>query len=137
MIFFSIFRPYITNSSCLFFKVCDFFCIVDPDTHSIKNELNSSVHQNPGTPLIRKNQLQELQKSLQKVLSPVLNSSAQNENLMSNKICVVLLDPKAPKTPHVIFSDHDEVGMNNSPLGKFNASNSNLKVWKHIHSPWF
>ncbi|KAH7672747.1 Plus-end-directed kinesin ATPase protein [Dioscorea alata] len=97
------------------------------DTHSFKNELNSPVHQNPGTPLIRKSQLQELQKSLQKVLSPVLNNSAQNENLMSNKICVVLLDPNAPKTPHVILSDHDKVGMDNSPLGKFNASNSNLK----------
>ncbi|KAM0941343.1 putative plus-end-directed kinesin ATPase [Dioscorea sansibarensis] len=98
-----------------------------PDTHLIKNELNSPVHQNPGTPLIRKSQLQELQKSLQKVLSPVLNNSSQNENLTSTKICVVLLDPKAPKTPHVIFSDHDDFGMNNSPLGKFNASNSNLK----------
>lgn len=79
--------------------------------------------------------IRALQNSIRKVLSPIYSNTNTTpcKDLSSNdRICLVLLDPRTPKTPHVLNCDHDEnFGVNDTPLDKFNAQSSSLKVGKH------
>ncbi|KAA8516428.1 hypothetical protein F0562_016721 [Nyssa sinensis] len=70
--------------------------------------------------------IEALQSSLRKVLSP-LNSKMNIENMSSrDQICVLLFDPKTPKTPFVLTSAN-KFQTTGTPLDKFNARSSNLK----------
>ncbi|KAL6987616.1 hypothetical protein U1Q18_013362 [Sarracenia purpurea var. burkii] len=71
--------------------------------------------------------IKELQSSLRKVLSPI-NSNINIQNMSSrDQICVVLVDPKTPKTPFLLGYANDESQKIGTPLDKFNALSSNLK----------
>ncbi|XP_057470492.1 kinesin-like protein KIN-10C [Actinidia eriantha] len=71
--------------------------------------------------------IKALQNSLRKVLSPI-NSNINIENMSSkDQICVVLLDPKTPKTPFLISCTGDKSQKLGTPLDKFNVLSSNLK----------
>lgn len=82
-----------------------------------------------------KEKIQQLHQSLRKVLSPVPSNVATNDQLSSDdRICIVLLEPKTPqnpktpKTPCFFACDMDEAQATKTPLDKFNALSSNLKV---------
>jgi len=79
--------------------------------------------------------IQELRHSLRKVLSPIPSNVAANNHLSSDeRICIVLLEPKTPKTPCVLTYDKDEAHITDTPLDKFNALSSNVKVCEAIPS---
>ncbi|XAR68946.1 Plus-end-directed kinesin ATPase [Bertholletia excelsa] len=71
--------------------------------------------------------IKALESSIRKVLSPI-NSNRDIQNISSkDKILVVLLDPKTPKTPRVLSCAAERSQNISTPLDKFNALGSNLK----------
>ncbi|XP_058109683.1 kinesin-like protein KIN-10C isoform X2 [Magnolia sinica] len=72
-----------------------------------------------------------LQQSLRKVLSPIpsySNMTTPHKDLLSDdRVCLVLFEPRTPKTPYVFTCDNDGVQMNGTPLEKFNSRSYNLK----------
>uniref|UniRef100_A0A5B7BJ78 Kinesin-like protein n=1 Tax=Davidia involucrata TaxID=16924 RepID=A0A5B7BJ78_DAVIN len=71
--------------------------------------------------------IKALQSSLRKVLSPI-NSNINIENMSSkDQICVVLFDPKTPKTPFVLTNAANKFQTTGTPLDKFSVRSSNLK----------
>ncbi|XP_047335058.1 kinesin-like protein KIN-10B [Impatiens glandulifera] len=73
--------------------------------------------------------IQGLQSSLRKVLTPI-NSNINAEQIpRGDRVCVVLFDPKTPKTSHSVVHWADESSeIVGTPLDKFNSQSSNLKT---------
>ncbi|KAH7867405.1 hypothetical protein Vadar_032943 [Vaccinium darrowii] len=99
-----------------------------PDKLSDKTENMTIInHSNfdESSPICEK--IKSLQSSLRRVLSPI-NSNINIENKSSrDQICVVLLDPKTPKTPFLLSCPSDMSQEIGTPLDKLNALGSNLK----------
>ncbi|XP_020252511.1 kinesin-like protein KIN-10C isoform X2 [Asparagus officinalis] len=73
--------------------------------------------------------IKELRQSIRKVLSPVTSNVAANNHqpASDDRICIVLLEPKTPKTPSILTCDQNEVQTADTPFDKFDALSSNLK----------
>ncbi|KAJ8477225.1 hypothetical protein OPV22_020952 [Ensete ventricosum] len=67
--------------------------------------------------------IKEVHNSLRKVLSPLSSNTTSISKLSDDCKNLILLDPKTPNTNY----SKDEFRLNDTPLDKFKASNSNLK----------
>ncbi|XP_077239056.1 ATP binding microtubule motor family protein [Tasmannia lanceolata] len=82
-----------------------------------------------GSPPIME-RIKAIQNSLRKVLSPIhsnLNEAPSRDLSSDNRFCLVLFEPRTPKTPRIITCDNDVFQMTGTPLDKFNMQSSSLK----------
>ncbi|KAK1320540.1 Kinesin-like protein FLA10 [Acorus calamus] len=96
---------------------------------STLNKENKAVHctELAESPTISE-RIMALQNSLRKVLSPI-NSNIKPGNHPSSdgKICLLLLEPKTPKTPCLSTCDGHNFQMTSTPLDESSVQSSNLK----------
>lgn len=94
-----------------------------------ENMINPSPNFMGSPPISEK--IKGLQNSLRKVLSPIHSNTKippRKELLSDDQICLVLLNPRSPKTPYVFHCDNENVQVaDGTPLGKFNARSSGVK----------